>query len=177
MLSSPPPTADAAAGQLQKAADALQQPPAGQGGAPALPSTRMELSRQQLVAALEHLPDGKRFDVLYFDEEQETFSPAMATMSPEVRGGAIAFATDVQSGGATAAVDAMRAAYALKAKNIVFLSDGMANVGGTPEEMLDEARAQMKAGVKFFTIGLGNGVREDILSALANESGGTVTLR
>jgi pSer/pThr/pTyr-binding forkhead associated (FHA) protein len=63
-------------------------------------------------------------------------------MSLEVRDGAIAFAIGVATGGATAAVDAMRAAYVMETKNLVMLSDGMANVGGTPKQMLDEARGR-----------------------------------
>lgn len=166
------PATSAATGQAGTTAGAS-------GAAPASPqdTSRMGVARQELVAALERLPDGKRFNILYFNEDKEIFSEGLSTMSPEVRGGALAFTADVESMGATAALDALRAAYDQGAKNIIFLSDGMANVGGTPEELLDEARVHMRSGVKFYTVGLGQDVRTDILEALSKESGGVATFR
>lgn len=139
--------------------------------------TRMEAAKQELSDALQRLPQGTRFNVVFFNESLHALSPTMMVMGPHTRRAAVHFVQSTDADGGTAAVPAMQSAYELGARHIVFLSDGLANSGGGPERLLADATAAAQRGVRVDTVGLGLTQRGEILRSMAQASGGQSVLR
>jgi hypothetical protein len=142
----------------------------------ALPS-KMEAAKAELVRTLSRLPDGTRFMIIFFDDKLAAFTPAMTMLDPQSRAAAISFVRGIQPGGSTAAVPALRLAYAQGAARVVLLSDGLANTGGGADDLLADARAQIQRGVRFDTVGLGIDQDSPLMTTLAAESGGIAVKR
>src|SRR5262249_10306987 len=119
-----------------------------------LPS-KMEAAKAELIRTLTAMPDGTRFMIIFFDDDLAAFAPHMVMLEPGTRAAAIAFVRGIEPGGSTAAVPALRLAYKAGAARVVLLSDGLANTGGGGDTLLAEARGEMRAGVRFDTVGLG----------------------
>jgi Mg-chelatase subunit ChlD len=71
----------------------------------------------------------------------------------------------------------MREAYAMGARHVVLLSDGLANRGGGPDRLLADAREQAARGVRIDTVGLGLDQKDGTLQAIAAASGGHAIVR
>jgi hypothetical protein len=139
--------------------------------------TKMEAAKQELVHTLSVMPDGTRFMIIFFDDELKAFAPHMVMLDPRTRDAAIRFVHGIEPGGSTAAVPALRLAYRAGAARVVLLSDGLANTGGSGDDLLADARAAMQAGVRFDTVGLGIDQDGPLMSTLAAESGGLAVRR
>lgn len=144
--------------------------------AKALPS-KMDVAKDELIRTLAALPDGTRFTIIFFDDDLAAFAPHMVVLEPGSRAAAIEFVRRIRPGGSTAAVPALRLAYKAGAARVVLLSDGLANTGGGGRELLAEARGEMRAGVRFDTVGLGIDQDAELLTRLAAESGGLAIRR
>jgi hypothetical protein len=83
----------------------------------------------------------------------------------------------ISARGGTAAVPALRLAYAQGPSRVILLSDGLANSGGGARDLLADARGAMHAGVRFDTVGLGIDQDAQLLDTLARESGGLAIRR
>lgn len=147
----------------------------GLAGGP-LPS-KLEAAKAELVGTLRAMPDGTRFDIIWFDDSLKALSPHMVILEPGTRAGVEAFIRGIDTGGSTAAVPALELAYTIGAARVVLLSDGLANTGGGGGELLARARREMQRGVRFDTIGLGIDQDAGLLQALARESGGVAMMR
>lgn len=141
-----------------------------------LPS-KMQAAKDELIRTLSAMPDGTRFTIIFFDDKIAAFAPHMLVLEPRTRAAAIAFVRDIEPGGSTAAVPALRLAYKAGAARVVLLSDGLANTGGGAGDLLAEARDAMRGGVRFDTVGLGIDQDSRLLTSLAAESGGLALKR
>jgi hypothetical protein len=141
-----------------------------------LPS-KLEAAKSELIRTLHAMPDGTRFTIIFFDDEIAAWSPHMMILDPSTRGAATSFIRGIDDGGSTAAVPALRIAYAAGARRIILLSDGLANNGGDGDDLLAEARAAIAAGVRFDTVGIGLDQDAALLRTLAAESGGMAIMR
>jgi hypothetical protein len=139
--------------------------------------TKMEAAKKELVDCLRDLPNGTRFNVVFFESGVTALSPRMLTLSERTRTRAERFIAGIETEGSTAAVPALRAAYDSDARRVVLLSDGLANTGGDGGDLLSEARAQMTRGVRFDTVGLGLDQDAALMRSLARESGGRAVMR
>jgi hypothetical protein len=139
--------------------------------------TKMEAAKRELERTLSMLPDGTRFMIIFFDDKLAAFAPAMTVLDPQSRAAAISFVRGIQPGGSTAAVPALRLAYEQGAARVVLLSDGLANTGGSGDELISEARMQIRRGVRFDTIGIGIDQDSPLMTTLAAESGGLAVKR
>jgi hypothetical protein len=139
--------------------------------------TKMEAAKRELERTLSMLPDGTRFMIIFFDDKLAAFAPAMTVLDPQSRAAAISFVRGIQPGGSTAAVPALRLAYEQGAARVVLLSDGLANTGGGGDELISEARMQIRRGVRFDTIGIGIDQDSPLMTTLAAESGGLAVKR
>jgi hypothetical protein len=139
--------------------------------------TKMEAAKQELVECLRALPDGTRFNVVFFESGVTALSAGMLTLSDRTRVQAERFIAGIETEGSTAAVPALRAAYDSDARRVVLLSDGLANAGGDGSALLSEARAQITQGVRFDTVGLGLDQDAALMRSLARESGGMAVMR
>src|SRR5204862_3890970 len=100
-----------------------------------LPS-KLEAAKSELVGTLRAMPDGTRFNIIWFDDKLKALSPHMMVLEPGTRAGVEAFIRGIDTGGSTAAVPALELAYSIGAQRIVLLSDGLANTGGGSDELL-----------------------------------------
>jgi hypothetical protein len=145
-------------------------------GSHELPS-KMDAAKRELERTLSMLPDGTRFMIIFFDDKLAAFTPAMTVLEPQSRAAAISFVRGIRPGGSTAAVPALRLAYEQGAARVVLLSDGLANTGGDGDELLAEARTQIRRGVRFDTVGIGLDQDSPLMTTLAAESGGIAVKR
>lgn len=141
-----------------------------------LPS-KLEAAKAELINTLRAMPDGTRFNIIWFDDSLKALSPRMVMLEPRSRAGVEAFIHGIDTGGSTAAVPALELAYSIGAARIVLLSDGLANTGGGAGTLLANARQEMRRGVRFDTVGLGIDQDASLLQTLAAESGGVAMMR
>ena len=139
--------------------------------------TKLDIAKAELTSAIAGLPDGTRYNVIFFGDTVSSLSPSLVTLNVMTRVGSLMFVQSICPDGSTAAVPALRSAYASHPRRIVFLSDGLANVGGDGQQLYAEAREQMRAGVRFDTVGVGADQDRPLMRALAAESGGISTSR
>lgn len=141
-----------------------------------LPS-KLEVAKAELVKTLRALPDGTRFGVIFFDDELAAMSPSLMTLTPDSRIAIEAFIAGISPRGNTAAVPALELAYHMGAARVVLLSDGLANTGGSADELLGRARGEIQSGLRFDTVGVGIDQDATLLRTLAGESGGLAVMR
>ncbi len=139
--------------------------------------TKLEAAKQELIGTLRSMPDGTRFNIIWFDDALQALSPRMMVLEPRTRAGVESFIMAITTGGSTAAVPALDLAYSIGAARIILLSDGLANTGGGGGALLSNARGEMRRGVRFDTIGLGIDQDASLLQTLAAESGGVAMMR
>src|SRR5262249_35566205 len=139
--------------------------------------SKMEAAKEELIRVLRSMPDGTRFDVVFFDDDVRSLSPTMMMLEPGTRAGVEAWIRGVQAGGSTAAVPALDVAYGIGAARVVLLSDGLANNGGDGNDLLAHARAQIARGVRIDTVGMGLDQDAGLMQTLARESGGIAVMK
>ncbi len=133
---------------------------------------KIDVAQEELASALMRLAPGTRLNVSFFNNDLEAFSPAIVAVDEPGKATLIQFVRGTSPDGGTALAPAMRAAFLMNASRIVLLSDGLGNIGGTPEDIIRDAREAIRGGVRIDTIGLGAGQASSLLSTLASESGG-----
>lgn len=141
-----------------------------------LPS-KLEAAKTELIRTLRAMPDGTRFNVIWFDDQLAVMQHHMMRLEPATRAAVDQFIRAIKPGGSTAAVPALELAYSIGAARVVLLSDGLANTGGGADELLANARRQIRRGVRFDTVGLGIDQDGALLRTLAAESGGVAMMR
>jgi hypothetical protein len=139
--------------------------------------TKLDIAKNELTGAIAGLPDGTRYNVIFFGDTVSSLSPSLVTLNVVTRVGSMMFVQNIAPDGCTAAVPALRAAYASHPRRVVFLSDGLANVDGDGQQLHAEARQQIRQGVRFDTVGVGADQDRPLMQALASESGGIATSR
>jgi hypothetical protein len=139
--------------------------------------TKLEAAKAELIRTLRAMPDGTRFNVIWFDDEISALEHRMLILAPGTRQRVERFISRIKSGDSTAAVPALELAYRMGARRVVLLSDGLANSGGDGGDLLDHARVQMQRGVRFDTVGLGFDQDAKLMQQLASESGGLAIMR
>lgn len=143
--------------------------PADPNAPPPIP-TKMDVARAELLAALEHLPDTTRANVIFFADGLLAYAAGSVEVGAE-RARLVQFVENAGANGATALAPALRAAFLQNVPRVVLLSDGHGNVGGDDYDVLRDAREAMRGGVRIDAIGIGDHDRA-LMQALANESGG-----
>lgn len=134
--------------------------------------SKMDAAKSELIGALAALPDGTRFNIVFFNDSVAAYTPQLTVMSPSNRLNAMSFVQGIGADGSTAAVPALRTAYSSRPYRVVFLSDGLANTGGSRDQLMADARLEMRRGVRFDTVGVGPDQDAGMMRSLASESGG-----
>lgn len=133
---------------------------------------KIDVAQEELASALQRLAPGTRLNVIFFNNALEAFAPSIVSVDEQGKATLIQFVRGTAPDGGTALAPAMRAAFLMNASRVVLLSDGLGNIGGTPEDIIRDAREAIRGGVRIDTIGLGAGQAASLLSTLASESGG-----
>ncbi|GAB2862996.1 hypothetical protein GCM10027277_34540 [Pseudoduganella ginsengisoli] len=138
---------------------------------------KLNQAKNGCVAIYENLNSNDRFTVLAFDDEVVTVTNPQTPpnlikeriMSLESGG-----STNLSKGWYLGILELQTYATDKHINRLVLLSDGQATVGETKSSILgsESARARNEMGITTSTIGIGSDFEEEILSTLANESGG-----
>ena len=123
------------------------------------------------------MPDGTRFMIIFFDDKLAAFTPRMTCSTRK-----LARPQSRSCAGSSRAARRRRyrrceLAYAQGAARVVLLSDGLANTGGGGDDLLAEARTEIRRGVRFDTVGIGIDQDSPLMTTLAAESGGIAVKR
>jgi Ca-activated chloride channel family protein len=140
---------------------------------------KMENAKKGAVQALEYLDSSDAAALVVYDDEARVLTPLRA-WSEEAFDSAVSAISEVRAGGSTALYDgvALGAEKILRqaggrVPRILLLSDGMANVGpSSARELAAFGRKLAGREMTITTIGLGLDYNEDLMTALAAESGG-----
>ena len=88
------------------------------GSVPLAPS-KMQTAKAELMGALAALPDGTRFHIVFFNDMVSPQSPGLLVMNPSTRAQTLAFVHAIDARGETAAVPALRTAYASAPSRVI----------------------------------------------------------
>ena len=137
-------------------------------------------ARKALTFCVDRLNDGDHFDVIRFSSESEALFGKLTESTPDSRKRAQDFIGRLRAAGGTAIHDALRTALAARpdAKAgrpfiVVFLTDGLANIGPSRNEdilALVKTGAGAPANARVFTFGIGNDVNTHLLDLLAEQT-------
>jgi Ca-activated chloride channel family protein len=139
---------------------------------------KMENARRGALEALRQLSPEDKVAVIAYDDEAFVIAGAVSVKDGDKLRRAI---SNIRAGGNTALYDGVilgareigRFAGSGYVPRIILLSDGMANVGpSSVNELAQLGRKLSRGGTTITTIGLGLDYDEDLMTALASESGG-----
>jgi Ca-activated chloride channel family protein len=142
---------------------------------------KMENAKLGALEALERLDGRDVATVVVYDSEASVEAPARPASGKPAKDVFARAISRIRPGGATALYDGVRLGAAQVqpfvkdgyAPRIILLSDGIANVGpSSAQELAACGRALAKQEMTITTIGLGLDYNEDLMTALAAESGG-----
>ena len=131
-----------------------------------------------LVAALENLVEKDLFNIVVFSHRADAFAAAPVPANASNRESAAAFINRQDALGVSnfeaGLGRAMQQAFpAGRVNHVIFLTDGLPNIGEIELEPLSELVGQWSEGkARLFTIGVGRDVDQNFLTALAEEHGG-----
>ncbi len=163
---------------------------------------KLAAAKRELINALRSFPDGTQVAVLFFGNHVSSWPKTplkhnvarffggrlakaaipkkeLISLSPASRQEMAKFISEITAYGHTAAVPALRRAVGLGARHLVFLSDGRANRGGNPEDLLAQAEEYASRGIRIDTVSLDDPTSEVtlILRQMSRRSGGIAVVR
>ncbi len=138
--------------------------------------TRLAVAKTQLLRALDALPNGDRFNVMFFHTTHELWSDGMAKLGKTNRRSAQGFIEEQMPRGGTALYDALERVFLdfdLDVDTIYVLSDGQPS-GGTEDRPVRIREAVEEWNrlrhITIHSISIGGSI--DLLRQLAEDSGG-----
>jgi Ca-activated chloride channel family protein len=141
---------------------------------------KIEQARAALLAGLDTLKPGDRFDVISFSSDVTSLGEGRwLEVTAENLARARRAARDIAATGGTNIADALKTATRPRGADgagrlaaVVFLTDGDPTVGETVPERILAAWRQESAGTRLFAFGVGNDVKDFLLTKLAVEGRG-----
>jgi Ca-activated chloride channel family protein len=139
---------------------------------------KIEYTKQAVQYAINHFTPSDIASLTVFDNEVQVLYPAREVEFKDEFKGVV---SRVFPGGSTNLSGGLVKGYREVAKNVkpeqvnrvLLLTDGLANVGITdPEKLCAKAAGMKKAGVTVTTLGVGDDFDEDLLTKMAEQSGG-----
>jgi Ca-activated chloride channel family protein len=138
---------------------------------------KLEQAKRACIDIFRSLTPDDHFTVLAFDNEVLSVinpqTPA-AEVEDRIRALVTGGSTDLSKGWYLGLLELQTYGTPKHINRMILLSDGMANAGERKSAVLgqESARARDELGITTSTIGIGKDFQEDILAALASESGG-----
>ena len=139
---------------------------------------KLAYTKQAVSYAVGHLRPGDYGSLTVYDNEVETLLPSQHILSKDAVKGIV---SRIFPGGSTNLSGGLIAGYREVMKHnqpgqtnrVLLLTDGLANAGITDKDILcHRAQKMREMGVAVTTLGVGNDFDEDLLTAMAEESGG-----
>ncbi len=154
-------------------------------------TTRLAAAKQQLVQAVQAMPDESRFRLVTFDDRVKSWNASMLQPSRNSTRALIDLLSRLQPGGGTNVHAALVAALALEGlrfgqepqsevDEVFFLSDGLPTAGAVrdQDEILEAVRqANRYLHVRIHAVYTGDGVGADFLKQLAEQNDGRFVQR
>ena len=141
--------------------------------------TKIEQLKEAFSTIIWELPEQDRFNVIVFNSMVEKYSPVLLQATDRNRSDAVAYINDISTGGTTDINDAMLTALHMLNRSeerlpvIVMLTDGLPTEGETDTQAIrNNIIAANEADASIFTLGFGNDVDFDFLTAMAFENNG-----
>lgn len=135
---------------------------------------KVERVKMHLIASLQGLPTGARFNVITFSDGVQRLAPGLVHASPATVGLVSGFVSQLEEGGSTNMYAAMEAALFGGAEHIIVLTDGQPT-STSSEAVLDLVRRFDQGQVRVSTVGVGGDQAREFLATLAAEHRGTYT--
>ena len=132
----------------------------------------MQVSKKLLRNLLVNLPETDHYNILFFSGGSSVLSPEPLACTPENIQKGLNFLTNINSGGGTRLLNALKTAYALprmdknSARSMVVITDGYVSVERQAFEMIENNLGQ----ANVFTFGIGSGVNRYLLEGMAKVS-------
>ena len=142
---------------------------------------KIEHARQAAMQAIDRLRDEDIVSVVTYDTSVEVLVPATKARDREEIKQRIARITArgntaLHAGVSKGAAEVRKFHGEKRVNRVILLSDGLANVGpSSPSELGQLGRSLMQEGISVSTMGLGLAYNEDLMSNLAQQSGGNHT--
>lgn len=114
-----------------------------------LGNRKLDMAKEELARTLAALPDGTRFNVVFFGDRLTPLSRQTLTLDAAVRKQTKRFLRRIAAANNTALVPALWLADQMQVKRVVLLSDGEGTVMGGQAETLSAGRAMIAKGVRF----------------------------
>ena len=139
---------------------------------------KLEAVKGALVAALENLEDRDLFNIVVFSHRAESFAAAPVPANRSNKESAAAFINQQDALGVSNFEAGLGRAMqqdfpAGRVNHVIFLTDGLPNIGEIELGPLSELVGQWSGGqARLFTIGVGGDVDQNFLTVLAEEHGG-----
>ena len=139
---------------------------------------KLDTTKQAVQFAVSHFTPQDIASLTVYDDEVQVLYPAKPVKYKDELKGIV---SRIFPGGMTNLSGGMTAGYQEVARNarpdqvnrVLLLTDGLANRGITePKRLCNKAAGMKKAGVTLTTLGVGDDFDEDLLTQMAEESGG-----
>ncbi len=161
--------------------------PEGESGQPPprIGTRKIDVARYELKRAIGRLPADGSFNVLTYEKKVKKFADAMAPATKENRDELYAWMDAWETEGGTDTWGGLESALGvagvtrskLDADTIYLITDGKPTLG-TPEWILGKVREKNEAGkIIIHAVGVGNDLDAEFLERLAEENGGSCTIR
>ena len=145
---------------------------------PTKPS-RMDVAKQELAKIVREFPDGKLFNLIFFESEVRSLSRKLVKMKKSVRQKSLRFIREQYSLGSTALYPAMKLAFSDPLVDTIYLiSDGAPTEGEITDIVEIRAEVRRWNGARHVRIhGITIGQDSDLLRWLCEDTGGTYLRR
>jgi len=139
---------------------------------------KLDYTKQAVQFAIGHFTPRDTASLTVFDDEVQVLYPAQKVEFKETFKGEV---SRIFPGGTTNLSGGLMQGYREVMKNkqdeqvnrVLLLTDGLANVGiSSPDAICAKVRGMKKSGVAVTTLGVGDDFDEDLLTAMAEQSGG-----
>jgi hypothetical protein len=145
---------------------------------PSRPS-RMDIAKEELAKIVRAFPDGKLFNLIFFESEIISLSKKLVKMKKSVRQKSLRFIREQYSLGSTALYPALQLAFSDPLVDTIYLiSDGAPTEGEITDIVEIRARVRRWNGARHVRIhGITIGQDSDLLRWLTEDTGGTYLRR
>ncbi|MDF1664962.1 MAG: VWA domain-containing protein [Planctomycetota bacterium] len=139
---------------------------------------KMEYTKKAAQHLIERLQIDDRISLVCYDSEVDVLSPPVSGSQKDVLKEALKKATprgmtNLSAGWLTGLTQVLKSQSEENLQRVLLLTDGLANEGVTATSALVEiGRNYLRKGIRTTTLGFGNDFNEDLLTKVADESGG-----
>jgi hypothetical protein len=134
---------------------------------------KVEKVKLHLIASLNGLPPGSRFNVLLFSNGVQKLAPGLIETSPASVGLVSAFVSQLEASGSTSLMAALQAGMTAGGQHVIVLTDGLPTDASPQQIMWMVSQANAAHQMRISTVGVGHDQDLGFLRDLAMANGGS----